>query len=100
MVQHSLNNSNDPQLVTAYQHLSTLYSERRIADYEPRNLRAEAIGQVEMAVTLSREAVEAIEQRIEHYGRNPAEGTDTQQYVLQWARDAGHAHEIWSLGPS
>src|SRR5262249_1483807 len=52
-VQHGLNNSDDNDLKEAYQHLGTLYEERRFADYKLNNPRTEDVQQAEDLVRLA-----------------------------------------------
>src|SRR5438046_1198024 len=53
IVQYGLNNSGNLDLQTVSSHLGTLYTERRYADYEMHNARAENAVQAEQLTQLS-----------------------------------------------
>jgi hypothetical protein len=87
-VQYAMNNSGHSNLIRVAATLGTLYSERRAADYELRNRRAERVAQAEASIQMAQAAIALLDQITSGTSASPFNPQAVAAAILGWASNA------------
>jgi uncharacterized protein (UPF0332 family) len=94
VTRNGLNNSGESDLQSISSYLGTLYAERRFADYEMNNQRAERLAQAKLLVQLADDTIALLDACRTKYAANPGQGIAVANAILQWANLSGQGHNL------